>query len=102
VTYREPRPIAEAVARVVDRAAPATTLARIQRCWGEVAGDVIADEATPVSEHSGVVTVACRSAVWANELTLLSKGLIEGLNESLGGPAVGTLKFIVKGSRASR
>jgi predicted nucleic acid-binding Zn ribbon protein len=101
VTYREPRPIAEAVARVIDRAAPATTLARVQRCWGEVAGEVIAAEATPVSEQSGVVTVACRSAVWANELELLSKGLIEGLNDSLGSRAVGTLKFIVKGSRAS-
>jgi predicted nucleic acid-binding Zn ribbon protein len=99
VSYREPRQIAEVVARVVDRAAPATTLARVQRCWGEVAGDLIAAEATPVAEQSGMVTVACRSAVWANELELLSKGLIEGLNESLGGPAVGALKFVVRGSR---
>jgi predicted nucleic acid-binding Zn ribbon protein len=101
VSYREPRPIADALARVVDRAAPATTLARVQRSWGEVAGDVIAAEATPVSEQSGVVTVACRSAVWANELELLSKGLVEGLNQALGGPAVGTLRFVVKGSRAT-
>jgi predicted nucleic acid-binding Zn ribbon protein len=102
VSYREPRPIAEAVARVVDRSAPATTLARIQRSWSEVAGEVIAAEATPESEQAGVVTVACRSAVWANELELMSKGLIEGLNRALGGPAVGTLRFVVKGSRATR
>jgi predicted nucleic acid-binding Zn ribbon protein len=100
VTYREPRPIAEAVVRVAERSAPATTLARVQRCWSEVAGEVIAAEATPISEHAGVVTVACRSAVWANELELLSKGLIEGLNQSLGGLAVASLKFVVKGSRA--
>jgi predicted nucleic acid-binding Zn ribbon protein len=97
VSYREPRPIAQALARVVERAAPATTLARIQHCWGDVAGDVIAREATPISEHSGVVTVACRSAVWANELELLSKGLVEGLNESLGTPAVSSFRFVVKG-----
>jgi predicted nucleic acid-binding Zn ribbon protein len=70
----------------------------VQRSWGEVAGDVIAAEATPLSEQSGVVTVACRSAVWANELELLSKGLVEGLNEALGGHAVGALRFVVKGS----
>jgi predicted nucleic acid-binding Zn ribbon protein len=95
VTYREPRPIAGALARVVDRSAPATTLARVQRCWKEVAGEVVAIEATPVAERAGLVTVACRSAVWANELELLSKGLVEGLNEALGGSAVGSLKFVV-------
>ncbi len=100
MTYREPRPIAHALAHVIERAAPATTLARIQRCWGDVAGEVIASEATPISEHSGVVTVACRSAVWANELDLLSKGLVEALNDALGGVAVGSLRFVVKGSRA--
>jgi predicted nucleic acid-binding Zn ribbon protein len=98
VSYRGPRPIAEALSRVTARAAPATTLARVQGCWEEVAGPVIAEEAQPVSERSGVVSVACRSAVWANELELLSAGLVEGLNEALGGPAVGSLRFVVRGS----
>ena len=93
--YREPRPIAEALARVTEAAAPATTLARVQGCWEEVAGAVIAEEAQPVSERSGVVTVGCRSAVWANELGLLAPGLIEALNGALGGPAVASLKFVV-------
>jgi predicted nucleic acid-binding Zn ribbon protein len=101
VSYRDPRPIAEVLAGVVERAAPATTLARVQRRWNEVAGDVIAAEATPISEQSGLVTVGCRSAVWANELELLSKGLVEGLNDALGGPAVAGLRFVVKGSRGS-
>jgi predicted nucleic acid-binding Zn ribbon protein len=95
VSYREPRPIAEAVARVVDRSAPATTLARIQRSWSEVAGEVIAAEATPESEQAGVVTVACRSAVWANELDLLSRDLVERLNEALERPLVTSLRFVV-------
>jgi predicted nucleic acid-binding Zn ribbon protein len=98
VSYREPRPIAEALSRVTARAAPATTLARVQGCWEEVAGPVIAEEAQPVSERSGVVSVACRSAVWANELELLSAGLVDGLNDTLGGPAVASLRFVVRGS----
>jgi predicted nucleic acid-binding Zn ribbon protein len=94
--YREPRPIADAVARVTAQAAPATTIARVQGEWESVAGPVIAAEAEPVSERSGVVTVACRSAVWANELELLAPGLIEGLNQALGTPVVGALKFVVR------
>jgi predicted nucleic acid-binding Zn ribbon protein len=95
--YREPRPIAEAVARVTAQAAPATTIARLQGKWESVAGPVIAAEAEPVSERQGVVTVACKSAVWANELELLAPGLVEGLNDALGGPAVGSLRFVVRG-----
>lgn len=96
--YREPRPIAEAVARVTAQAAPATTIARLQGEWESVAGPVIAAEAAPISERGGVVTVACKSAVWANELELLAPGLIEGLNEALGATAVGSLRFVVRGS----
>ncbi len=96
MSYREPRPLADALARVVEKAAPATTIARLQGVWETAAGPVIAAEAEPVSERSGVVTVACRSAVWANELELLGPGLVERLNEALGGRAVGSLRFVVR------
>lgn len=99
MTYREPRRLDQALARVVERVAPATTLARVQQCWESAAGATIASEATPVSERSGVVTVACRSAVWANELELMSKGLVEALNEVLGTAAVGSLRFVVGSAR---
>lgn len=93
--YREPRPLVEALQRVVDRAAPATTIARVQGCWETVAGGVVAAEAEPVAERDGVVTVACRSAVWASELELLSPALVEAFNEALGGPRVRSLRFVV-------
>ena len=95
--YKEPRQLAEALARVAAKAAPATTIARLQGCWESVAGPVIAAEAEPISERAGVVTVACRSAVWANELELLAPGLVDGLNEALGTPVVGSLRFVVRG-----
>ena len=95
MSYKEPRTLASALARVVERAAPATTIARVQGSWETVAGTVIAEEAEPVSERDGVVTVACRSAVWANELELLAPGLVDGLNEALGGPAVSALRFVI-------
>jgi predicted nucleic acid-binding Zn ribbon protein len=45
-----------------------------------------------------VVTVRCRSAVWAAELTMLSEELAGQLNEALsGGPRVKALRFIVGG-----
>ena len=68
-----PRPLGQALAEVSAGLAPATTLARVQARWGDAVGDVIAEEAEPVSEREGVVTVACRSAVWAQELDLLGR-----------------------------
>ena len=102
MTYREPRRIAAVLTRLVADAAPATTLARVQACWERLAGDVIAVEAEPVSERAGVVTVACRSAVWAAELELMSQGLVEALNRELGGPAVSSLRFVVGDPRGGR
>jgi predicted nucleic acid-binding Zn ribbon protein len=36
-----------------------------------------------VAERDGVVTIACRSATWAQELDLLGPQLLERLNEAL-------------------
>jgi predicted nucleic acid-binding Zn ribbon protein len=80
-----PRPLAGALARVTEGLAPASTLARVQGCWSDVAGPLVAAEAQPVSERDGVLTVQCNSAVWAQELELLSEDLSARLNEALGG-----------------
>jgi predicted nucleic acid-binding Zn ribbon protein len=58
-------------------------LASVQACWKEVAGPRVAAEAEPLAERDGVVVVACRSAVWAQELELLSAELVDGLNARL-------------------
>jgi predicted nucleic acid-binding Zn ribbon protein len=72
--------------------APATLLAEVQRCWPAAAGEAFAAQATPVGERDGVITVACGSAVWAQELDLLSERVVERLNAALGRPAVRSLR----------
>ena len=89
-----PRPLAAALEDVRERLAPATSLAAIQWAWPQVAGPAVAREATPVSERAGVVTLACRSAVWAQELDLLAPTLVEGLNAALDGIEVRSLRCI--------
>ena len=95
---RAARPLASALERVLEEAAPATLLGRVQRRWGDAAGARVAAVSEPRSERGGVVTVACESAVWAEELTLLGAELLESLNASLGAvdgaPAVRSLRFV--------
>jgi predicted nucleic acid-binding Zn ribbon protein len=100
---RDPRPLSEALGALRRGMAPATTLARVQEVWPEVAGEGMGREAQPVSERSGTVTFACRSSVWAGELTLMANDLTGRLNEALGaaaqdGPVRG-LRFVTQASR---
>jgi predicted nucleic acid-binding Zn ribbon protein len=78
-----PRPLRAALATVSLNAAPASTLARVQQHWAAAVGEAIAREADPVAERDGTVTVACRSAVWAEELQLLAPELVRRLNDAL-------------------
>jgi predicted nucleic acid-binding Zn ribbon protein len=89
-----PRPLSVAVDALRVDLEPATPLAAVQRAWPEAAGEVIAGEARPVAERSGVVTVSCSSAVWAQELDLMGAELVERLNGVLGAPAVRSLRCV--------
>jgi predicted nucleic acid-binding Zn ribbon protein len=98
-----PRRLDAALAQLTERLAPATTLARVQSRWPDAVGEAIAAEAEPVSERDGVLTVACGSAVWAQELDLMAPDLVGRLNELLGAtggpPPVRGLKAVVGGPR---
>ena len=89
---RGPRPVGLALDSLTDAIAPATLLAEVQRAWPQVAGEHFARAAEPVAERDGVVTVACTSAVWAQELDLLSERVLERLTAELGRPAVTRLR----------
>jgi predicted nucleic acid-binding Zn ribbon protein len=95
---RAPRPIAVALEGVVERAEPATLLARAQGVWAAAAGPELAGFARPVAERDGVITVACESAIWAQELELLGPDLLARLNAALAGAdtlRVTRLRFVV-------
>ena len=98
-----PRPLSTAIEAVTRRVAPAGTLPRTQACWEEVAGPRAAAEAQPVAERDGVLTIRCTSAVWAQELELLSADLLERLREALGDPsAVRSLRLVVGSAEGAR
>jgi predicted nucleic acid-binding Zn ribbon protein len=80
---RAPRPIGAALETVLQGAEPATLLAAVQSAWPGAVGEAVAREATPVSEREGVVTVACRSATWAQELDLLGGQILAQLRGNL-------------------
>ena len=97
-----PRALSVALEGVVREAEPATLLARVQALWPEVAGPGMSAQAAPVSERDGVVTVACESAVWAQELELLGPDLLTRFGEALAaqsgrpsGASVKKLRFVV-------
>lgn len=98
---RAPRSISSALAGVLARVAPQTTLAKVQLAWPEAAGEAIAREAEPVAERDGVITIACRSASWAEQLDLLQGQLLDALRDSTGaGDELCGLRFRV-GQEAS-
>jgi predicted nucleic acid-binding Zn ribbon protein len=93
---RSPRPLAAAIGEALERAEPATLLAAVQSAWADAVGEAIAREATPVSERSGVVTVACSSSAWAQELDLLGARIVEKIRSELpAGTSLEGLRFII-------
>ena len=74
---------ATALRRAVATGAPRTPLAAVQSGWARAVGPAIAEQAEPVAERDGTVTVACRSATWAQELDLMQDSIRERLNEVL-------------------
>jgi predicted nucleic acid-binding Zn ribbon protein len=78
-----PRPLGAALREARAHAEPRTLLAAAQSAWPTAAGAQVAAEAEPVAERNGVVTIACRSATWAQELDLLHPELLKRLNGAL-------------------
>jgi predicted nucleic acid-binding Zn ribbon protein len=81
---RRPKPAGDAIRALTERLAPASTLGDVQRVWDGVVGDGLAAVASPTAEAGGTLTVTCASAVWAQELDLMSADLVGRLNEALG------------------
>jgi predicted nucleic acid-binding Zn ribbon protein len=83
MTRRRPQELRTALERWQARSAPADLLSMAQARWREAVGEQVADEAWPDRERDGRLTVRCRSAVWAAELTMLEEALLGQLNGRL-------------------
>jgi predicted nucleic acid-binding Zn ribbon protein len=74
-------------------------LAGVQERWADAVGWPVSEQASPVSEQDGVITISCRSAVWAAELSLLENMVIEQLNGRLEQSCqVRALRFVTRPS----
>jgi predicted nucleic acid-binding Zn ribbon protein len=99
VRRRIPRTLGDAVRTVRGDTVPETLLAAAQSAWRQAAGETVAAQAEPVSEREGVITIACQSATWAQQLDLLQGELLERLNEGLGETKASGLRFTADAAR---
>ncbi|MBN1528131.1 MAG: DUF721 domain-containing protein [Thermoleophilaceae bacterium] len=93
-----PRSLRTVLPGVIADAGPQTLLARVQTLWPEVAGAALAAATAPVAEREGALTVACESSLWAHELELLQRDVLDRLGTALaasGGGSVESLRFKV-------
>jgi predicted nucleic acid-binding Zn ribbon protein len=97
---RVPRDAGSAIGALADGLAPATLLGDVQRVWPAVAGPVIGAQATPTAARDGVVTVSAATAVWAQELDLMSEELVARLNAQLGAGVVRGVRVQATPARA--
>jgi predicted nucleic acid-binding Zn ribbon protein len=96
---RSPRPMTLALDQIRDELAPQTLLADVQRAWPAAVGPVIAQEAEPTAERSGVVTVSCSASVWAQELDLMAPAILERLGQLVGAGRVSRLRCVALPAR---
>lgn len=89
-----PRRAGPALREALDRAGPDTDLAAAQREWPRAVGEGIAQVSEPVRCRDGVLTVRCRSAIWAQELSQMESELRERLAECLAERAPSGLRFL--------
>jgi predicted nucleic acid-binding Zn ribbon protein len=79
-----PRPLSLVLDDFTGAMAPTSTLGRVQACWESSVGPAVAAAASPTAERDGVLSVRCESAVWSQELELMSAELLPRLNAALG------------------
>jgi len=91
---RAPRPASLALGAALRRGAPQTQLAAVQTVWREVVGEAIAAAAEPAAERAGTLTIRCRTATWAQELSLMEDELLGRLRERLGDRSPSSLKLL--------
>jgi len=79
----------------LDRTGEGASRARAIEAWRTVAGDEVAAHARGFALRDRELLVFVDSAVWANELSVLSENYRVAVNERLGKELVGSIRFAV-------
>lgn len=78
------------------RGGPAGGIGGLAQVWPAVVGDAAAAHSVPIRRsRAGMVTVACSSAAWAQELTARRQELAERLRAQAPEETVSGLRFVV-------
>lgn len=93
---RAPHTLQTAIERLVGETSPPGLLAQVQAHWPEIAGEMIAEQATPVSERDGTITIACASSMWMSELAMMQASLLERLHAVLPDLRATGLRFVMR------
>jgi len=81
------------VLKEVIRRTPALRAYQVIECWKKTVPEEISKNTEPIKVKGGTLFVSAKNAVWANELSLLKKGLIEKINTAMGKKAIKDIKF---------
>ena len=97
---REPRPLAEVLAKVLQRIKVVDQREGVElfRSWREIVGDAIADNVTPKRLENRVLSVEVVDNAWATQLKFLEARIISTLRERVG-DEVDSLQIRVKRPR---
>ena len=88
-------PVAEVLEGYLDRTGLGDSLARLTALdeWGEVVGERVSRVTRPVEVRGETLVVEVLSSAWINELSMMSKLILERLNASGTGPPIGRIRF---------
>jgi len=70
--------------------------------WAQVVGPHNAAASAPENIRDGVMFVACKNSMWANELSLHKERIIGRLNKALGGNVVKDIRFSARGFKRAK
>lgn len=65
----------------------------IWNVWNSVAGEHVARHAQPDFMRNGILFVRVSTSPWMQQLSYMSQGIVEALNQSLGAPIVQGIRF---------
>ena len=94
---RSPRPLGDALASLQRSASPQTLLAEIQAAWDTAVGPRTAAACRPLVTRADTLTVQCRDATWAQELSLMSELILAALNPYLASGRITRLHCVSAG-----